>query len=209
MTGIWDKMRDHPQNNNLYNHFNVLPMNNHPLSRRRFLRASLLALSGLCLPIPPAALAAITPPADRRIHLYNTHTNEHLSVCYCHNNRYHPDAMNRINHILRDHRTGDVRPISPKLIDIAHAIGERLGGSPQIHIISGYRSPVTNARLRQKSRGVAKKSYHMQGQAVDIRIPSIPTHRLRRIARDLRLGGVGYYAKSDFVHVDTGPVRIW
>lgn len=177
-------------------------------SRRRFLKTGLMSLACCCVPFPVQALAAQLPD-NRRLRFYNTHTRERLDVCYCEKGKYLPDAMSEIYQILRDHRTGDVKPISPKLIDLLHTVAERTGSDSRIHIISGYRSPATNAKLRQKSRRVARKSFHMLGHAVDIRIPSIPTSRLNRIARKLRAGGVGYYAKSEFVHMDIGPVRHW
>lgn len=175
-------------------------------SRRRFVKTGLMTLASCCVPFQ--ALAA-RPPDNRRLRFYNTHTQEHLDVCYCEKGRYLPHAMSEINQILRDHRTGDVKPISPKLIDLLHSVAKQTGRAARIHIISGYRSATTNARLRQKSRAVARKSLHMLGHAADIRIPSIPTSKLHRIAKKLRAGGVGYYAKSDFVHVDIGPVRNW
>ncbi|MFZ7126265.1 MAG: DUF882 domain-containing protein [Desulfobacterales bacterium] len=184
------------------------PHNDHWGSRRRFIKTGLLAIAACSLPLPIQALAAHLPD-KRRLQLYNTHTNEKLNICYYENGRYIPDALSGISELLRDHRTGDVKPIAPDLLDLLSAIGKRVGDSPPFHIISGYRSPVTNAMLRRKSNGVAKKSFHMMGRAVDIRIPSMRTARLREVAKKLRAGGVGYYAKSDFVHVDLGPVRHW
>ncbi len=173
-------------------------------SRRGFLKTGLLAMASCALP-----LCAHARTTEKRIQLFNTHTHETLDVCYCRNGRYRQDRLEAINHILRDHRTGEVKPISPRLIDLLHAISRRVHGSSEIHIISGFRSPETNASLRKKSRGVAKKSFHMLGHAVDIRIPDLQTAKLRSIAQRLRAGGVGYYPSSDFVHVDIGPVRSW
>ena len=178
------------------------------LSRRSFVKTGLITLCGLCLPFPTRSFAA-SFPEDRCIRLYNTHTDEHLNVCYSAKGHYLSGAMASINHILRDHRTGEVKPIAPRLVDFLYTIGCRAGGTPCFNVISGYRSPVTNAKLRKKSGGVAKKSRHMLGQAVDIRLPCIQTAELRNIACHLRWGGVGYYAESDFVHVDIGPVRTW
>lgn len=177
-------------------------------SRRCFLKTGLMTLACCCVPFPVQALAARLPD-NRRLRFYNTHTRERLDVCYCEKGKYLPHAMSEINKILRDHRTGDVKPISPKLIDLLHTVAEQTGSASRIHIISGYRSPATNAKLRHKGRGVARKSFHMLGHAADIRIPSIPTSRLHRIVKKLKAGGVGYYAKSDFVHLDIGPVRHW
>jgi len=186
----------------------ILLMPEISLSRRRFIKAGLISLCGLWIPFPARSFAA-TPPNGRCIRLYNTHTDEHLDICYRAKGGYLSEAFSSINYILRDHRTGEVKPIEPRLVDFLHTIGCRIGGTPCFHIISGYRSPLTNARLRKKCGGVAKKSRHMLGQAVDIRLPDVQTAELRDIACHLRRGGVGYYAKSDFIHIDIGPVRTW
>ena len=146
---------------------------------------------------------------ERRLVLFNTHTREKLDVCYARGESYRSEALSAVNHILRDHRTNEVNPIDPRLLDLLCAIRSKAGPDACLHIISGYRSPGTNRRLRQQGRGVARKSLHMQGHAADIRIPGLATSRLRRMALTLRQGGVGYYPQSDFVHVDIGPVRSW
>jgi uncharacterized protein YcbK (DUF882 family) len=110
---------------------------------------------------------------------------------------------------MRDHRTGDVKSIDTKLLDILYTLARRLGQPDPFHIISGYRSQATNARLRKKSRGVARRSFHTQGKAIDIRIPSFETNVLCAEAINLNAGGVGYYAESDFIHLDCGPIRNW
>ncbi len=124
--------------------------------------------------------------------------------------RYLPDGLREVDHYLRDFRTGEVHPIDRGVLDILHALSRNAPGrSPVFHVISGYRSPRTNAMLRQKSHGVAKRSLHMQGKAIDITLPGWETRYLYRAALNLARGGVGFYPKSGFVHVDTGRVRTW
>lgn len=145
----------------------------------------------------------------RRLSFYNTHTHERLKLCYYRRGRYQHDALTKINYILRDHYTGKIKPIQKDLLDLLYAISEGIGACPQFHIISAYRTPETNAMLREKSKGVAKHSLHIQGRAVDIRVPGYHTKMLCNISKRVQAGGVGYYPKSDFVHVDTGDVRYW
>ncbi len=179
------------------------------LTRRHFLRLGAAFTAGLV--VPGQLIAALTSdePWERRLVFFNTHTHEKLDVFYARGESYRPEALSAVNHILRDHRTDEVSPIDPRLLDLLCAIRSAAGPDACVHIISGYRSPRTNQQLRQRSRSVARKSLHMQGHAADIRIPGLATSRLRRIAIDLRQGGVGYYPRSDFVHVDIGPVRTW
>lgn len=175
-------------------------------NRRRFLTAGAGLLAATCL---PAAANAVVQPAAKSLEFLNLHTGERLRTTYWHDGRYDASARADINNILRDFRTGDVAPIDPKLLDLLHALRRKLDTSEPFHVISGYRSPKTNASLAAASGGVAKKSLHMKGMAIDIRLPGCELDRLRRAARSLRRGGVGYYPKSDFVHVDTGRVRFW
>ncbi len=177
-------------------------------SRRELLKMGTGLLAG-CL-VPAAGWSALLPDGSRRsLSVYNTHTGERLNVCYYQQGAYCADALERINHILRDHRTGDIQAIDRRLIDLMHSVNQRLVPGAPFHIISGYRSPTTNARLRKQSRGVAKFSFHMLGRAIDVRLPGCSTHELRKACQDMHVGGVGYYPKSDFVHVDTGTVRNW
>jgi uncharacterized protein YcbK (DUF882 family) len=141
--------------------------------------------------------------------MVSTHTGEHLEVRYFEGGAYLPAALRRMNQVLRDHRSGDVAAIDPRLFDQMHALAVCAGCAPHFEIISGYRSPATNEKLQQASSGVAKRSLHMDGRAIDVRLKGLPTARLRDLALALRSGGVGYYAKSDFVHLDTGRVRAW
>ncbi len=177
-------------------------------SRRAFLKIG-TGLLATCL-APTTTWAALLPDITRRsLSLFNTHTGERIGVCYFENGAYCPAAMGKINHILRDHRTGTIETIDPRLMDLLFTVNQRLGSCSPFHIISGYRSPKTNARLRKQSTGVAKFSYHMLGRAIDIRLPGCDTRKLRQACQDLKIGGVGYYPRSDFVHVDTGDFRTW
>lgn len=147
--------------------------------------------------------------APRALSMVSTHTGERLEVRYFDGGQYLPDALTRLHRLLRDHRSGDVAAIDPKLFDQLHALASCAGCVPHYEIISGYRSPATNEKLRQASSGVATRSLHMDGRAIDVRLKGLPTARLRDLALELKGGGVGYYAKSDFVHLDTGRVRSW
>ena len=155
----------------------------------------------------PAAMA-FAPPT-RRLAFDNLHTGETLDVAYFENGAYVGDALAAVNHVLRDYRTGDVHVIEPKLLDLLTTLSASLGATARIGVISGYRSPKTNALLHKESGQVASGSLHMQGQAIDIRIPGVDTARLRDAAQRLAIGGVGYYPTSEFVHVDVGRVRRW
>lgn len=185
-----------------------IPANDH-LTRRRFLKLGALLAAGLVLPPSLHAIPRPEMQGERRLKFFNTHTQERLEVCYLRDGQYHPEAIEAVNNILRDHRTNEVHPIDLRLLDLLHTIRTEAGQDSCLHIISGYRSPATNAELRRKSRRVARKSLHMLGYAADIRIPGVRTAAVRKIARGLNQGGVGFYPKSDFVHVDIGPVRVW
>ena len=146
---------------------------------------------------------------ERRLSFYNTHTHERLTVIYKKSGTYLPEAMRKISKILRDHRTGDNHPMDPYLMDFLYDLLTEVDNHNEVHIISGYRSPATNKKLRQISRGVASKSLHMQGKALDFRLPGTDTAVLRDKARTMKRGGVGYYRKLDFIQIDTGRVRYW
>jgi uncharacterized protein YcbK (DUF882 family) len=146
---------------------------------------------------------------DRKLSFYNTHTRERLTVIYKNAQGYNPEALKKINHILRDHRTGDIHPIDSKLMDYLYDLLTAVGNHGEVHIISGYRSPKTNKKLRQNSKGVVAGSLHMQGKALDFRLPGTDTAVLRDKALAMKRGGVGYYKKSDFIQIDTGRVRRW
>lgn len=146
--------------------------------------------------------------AERRIAFTNLHTGESFDDIYRVGDHYLPGAMEKINHILRDHRNDEVFPMDPGVIDLIYMIRRKAGISHGFEIVSGYRSPETNRMLRRVSTGVAKNSMHMSGQAIDLKLPGIELYDLRKIAIDLQAGGVGYYP-GRFVHVDTGEFRTW
>ncbi len=179
------------------------------LNRRSFLKVgalvSLLSLS------PDNVLAALPRKGspERSLSFYNTHTGEKLSTVFKFKGRYMRDALKDINYILRDHRTDEVKAMSRGLLDFLHSINATMETSQPFHIISGYRSPKTNTLLRSRSKGIAKNSMHLYGKAVDVRMPGCSLAQLRRAAQSLKRGGVGYYPKSNFVHVDVGRVRSW
>jgi uncharacterized protein YcbK (DUF882 family) len=168
------------------------------------LSAGLILLIVLALPV-----CTVADSGDRILSFYNTHTHERLTVIYKNGNRYKPEALKKISYILRDHRSGDIYPMDPKLVDFVYDLLTKVNNHGEVHIISGYRSPKTNAKLRKKSKGVARGSMHMKGKALDFRLPGTDTAVLKDTARAMKLGGVGYYSKSDFIQVDTGRVRNW
>jgi uncharacterized protein YcbK (DUF882 family) len=206
----------------------------HRLSRRRFLKwgalstaMSLVPCSAVAArslfqpPTPPEKVIApytthsrnlfqpVTSPPEKAVALYNTHTGESLNAVYWVRGEYLPEALSAVDRVLRDHRTDEIKPIDPQLLDLLHAISDELECHHPFSIISAYRSPATNAYLRFMRRGVAEHSLHMDGKAVDLRVPGWASDMVRRVAVELRMGGVGYYPRANFVHVDVGPVRYW
>lgn len=176
------------------------------LSRRQFLTRSAVLGAGLYL--PGSAFASLAAEPERSLSLYNTHTGESLKRVFWAQGAFIPDSLTEINKLLRDHRTNDVATIDPQLLMLLGNI-TALVGPGTLHVISGYRSPQTNQALAAQSGGVAKHSLHMDGKAIDIRLPGRDLADLRNSAMSLKRGGVGYYPKSQFVHVDTGRVRSW
>ena len=147
---------------------------------------------------------------EHRLLLYHLHTQERIDIVYRRGETYIPDAVAQLDHFLRDHRTGDVINLDPRLFDLLSDLTSAVGRSgTEIDIVCGYRTPWSNEFLRRTSTGVAKHSQHMLGEAIDIRIPGVSTARLRDAALSLHRGGVGFYPQSQFVHVDLGPVRRW
>ncbi|MEJ5172638.1 MAG: YcbK family protein [Hydrogenothermaceae bacterium] len=147
--------------------------------------------------------------SERSLYLYNIHTGEYVKEVYWENGIYNTEALKKINYLLRDHRTGDVKEIDINLIELLNEINSQLQNKKPIHIISGYRSPFSNEFLRKVSSGVAKNSMHILGKAADISIPGIPLHIVREVAINIGKGGVGYYPTSNFVHIDIGRFRVW
>ena len=180
-------------------------------SRRGLLTAGLGFAAAATL-LPKSLLAAPMGAPERAISLLNLHTGESVRTVYWADGTYQPEGLASINKVLRDFRTGDVHPIDPQLMDLANEVRRLTGATNKpLHIISGYRSPKTNGMLHNASArsGVATRSLHMDGKALDIRIPGVDLSYLHKAAVSLKEGGVGYYPKSDFVHVDTGRVRYW
>jgi uncharacterized protein YcbK (DUF882 family) len=147
---------------------------------------------------------------EHHLRLYHTHTGERIDIVYRRGDTFLPEAEAQLDHFLRDHRTGEVKHYDPRLFDILSELTTAVGHpGAEVDIICGYRSSWSNEFLRSKSPGVAKNSLHMQAHAIDIRIPGVDTLTLRNAALALHEGGVGYYPRSGFVHVDTGRVRTW
>ena len=159
------------------------------------------------LPLPQIASAAVA--GERKLSFYHTHTGEQLSVVYHDGSEYLSESLSDIDSCLRDFRTGDIKTIDPQLLDQLFALKRMTGSNGVYEVISAYRSPKTNSKLRNKSSGVAKKSLHMQGRAIDVRLTGVDCRNLRKAALAIKSGGVGLYRKSDFVHLDTGPHRTW
>ena len=179
------------------------------LSRRRFVKLGLTATVSPLLAFQAREAACAPLPPDRTLNLYNANTHESLRCRYCRDGAYVPESLDRINHILRDHRSGEMKPIATELLDYLFRVGHKVKPGIRIQVVSGYRSPKTNALLRRRSKRVAKNSFHMYGKAVDFRIPGYKLRYVRGTATRLRAGGVGYYPRSRFVHIDTGDVRYW
>lgn len=185
------------------------------MNRRSFLALGVKATFGLCLAQATPAWATIPTSLSeklkkpRSLSFYHTHTKERLNITYAKLGEYDPKALVQINNYLRDFRTSEVHTIDPDVLDILWTIQQKMCCDSTYEVISGYRSPKTNQQLRKKSNGVAKRSLHMKGQAIDVRITGEKTTTVRDCAISLKSGGVGYYAKSNFVHLDTGRVRFW
>ena len=177
----------------------------HTISRRKFLKFGMLAAT---LPLPAFASRGLSA-GERRLSFDNLHTGEKLDLPYWIEGDYVPDALAEINRVLRDFRTDQVAAIDTGLLDLLHRVNAALGTSRPFQVISGYRSPASNQMLSSHSSGVAKHSLHMEGKAIDIRLPGIPLADLRRAGLMLKGGGVGYYPGSNFVHLDVGRVRTW
>lgn len=181
-------------------------MTDHLFRRRHFLAGGMAAWATAILPRDAAARVR-----DRRLAIVNPHNGERYDACYFENGRYRADGLAELNHAMRDWRTGSVHRMDRDLLDLLVGLRDRLDVAPHRHIklVSGYRCPRTNQALRARSRGVAVRSQHMLGKASDIVMPGVALRRVRDAALSLRAGGVGYYPRDGFVHVDTGRVRHW
>lgn len=176
------------------------------LDRRQFLG---LGLGAAAILLPSDVSAKPRMGGDRILSLHNKYTGESLRAIYWSNGRYVPENVRGINHLFRDHLTDEIQPINLRLLDLLYSMRGRLQTAKPICVISGYRSPSTNHILRAHSRRVAKNSYHMRGMAADLEIPGYSNRQLATLARKMKAGGVGYYPRSGFIHVDVGPVRYW
>lgn len=178
--------------------------------RRTFLKRSLMVAACISFPVSAFARIPVISSTEKRLSFFNIHTGESVrDLLFWDGREYVLENIARLDQLLRDHRTNEIHNIDPELFDILFALTRRLDSSRPFHIISGYRSPKTNAMLRQGSSGVASRSLHMKGMAIDIRMPGRDLSSLRKAAVALKGGGVGFYPDSDFVHIDTGRVRYW
>jgi uncharacterized protein YcbK (DUF882 family) len=189
---------------------------NHSWTRRRWIRAVItgsagLALSRLGAGQDAATVAAEEPPLEERnLELFNTHTNERAHVVFKRGEKYDDAALETLKKLLRDHRNGEMHDMDPRLYDQLFELARAADCHPHFEIISGYRSPESNDKMSSKpGSGVAKKSLHMQGRAMDVRLKNCDCAKLRDLALAAKRGGVGYYERSDFVHIDTGTFRTW
>lgn len=178
-----------------------------PLTRRWLLGAAAATAAMAAAPLQAATVASRA--RSNRLSLHNLHTNERLEVQFRYGRDYDRRALAALNHLLRDWRQDEVRPIDPLLFDIMMELAARVGQPPRFGIVSGYRSPKTNDMLRRNGGGAAKRSLHMVGRAIDLRLEGTKLPRLRQAAIELGAGGVGYYPRSSFLHIDTGDVRSW
>ena len=175
-------------------------------SKRLLVLTAVLSVAVMGSMIKPTKVRA----ADaRQLSFYHTHTRRSISVVYYQNGEYVASVLDEINRFLKDFRTGEITDINPGLLDLLHDVRNELGSEEAFEVISAYRSPKTNEMLRATTAGVAKKSQHLKGNAIDVRLRGVRTASLRDTALRMRRGGVGFYPKSDFVHVDLGPVRQW
>lgn len=177
------------------------------LDRREFLKLGGAAVVGLM--IPDWAYAKADAMMEKSLSFYNIHTGEQIKTTFWADGIYIPESLEEINRVLRDHRTGDVAQMDVQVLELLHTLQTKLESNKAFHVISGYRSEKTNAMLNKTTGGVAKKSMHMLGKAIDVNLPGTQLAMLRKAAMSAKAGGVGYYPSSNFVHVDTGRVRYW
>jgi len=181
-----------------------------PVTRNNSILAKFFVCLSLLSVFPGAAVGLGADLPAYRLRLYHLHTGEHINVVYRVGDQYLPDRVAELDHFLRDHRTGDVKDYDVKEFDLLHDLLVKLGHPDgEIDIVCGYRTPWSNNYLREHGHGVAEHSQHMEAKAIDIRIPGVSSSEVRDAALSMGRGGVGYYAQSDFVHVDVGRVRRW
>ncbi|SFL06540.1 Uncharacterized conserved protein YcbK, DUF882 family [Nitrosomonas aestuarii] len=178
----------------------------HHVNRRHFLKTGIGACTLLALPQTQASSFTMN---ERKLAFLNLHTGERVNTTYWAQGQYLSEGLTAIEKVLRDHRTGETYEMDRNLLDMLQLVQYKMTSQNEFHVISGYRSPATNAQLNANSSGVAKRSLHMQGKAIDIRLPGHALSDLRKAALSMQAGGVGYYPKSEFIHIDTGHVRQW
>lgn len=178
------------------------------MSRRTWFRAALgLAAGAAVLACSPAAIAQGRP--ERRLKIFNVNTNEAFDGVYWRDGRYLPPALSVLNRVLRDHRANETTQMDPELFDLLQAVHQRVGSDDFFHVISAYRTPETNRAKVLRSRRVARNSQHMEGKALDLRLPDVSSDGIARVALSMHQGGVGLYRRDGFVHLDTGEPRVW
>ena len=181
-----------------------------PRSLCSFFLLTLIFACAVVFPIAAEPKLQALSSSPYRLHFFHTHTGERLNIVYRDGEGYDQESLMRLNRYLRDHRTGEIHEYDPRVFDLLHDLITALGNPDlEIDVICGYRTPWSNEFLRTHGHGVARQSLHMQAMAIDIRVPGVPTAQLRDAALALHRGGVGYYAASNFVHVDVGRVRRW
>ncbi|MCX6559045.1 MAG: YcbK family protein [Candidatus Aminicenantes bacterium] len=173
------------------------------------LPAAIFAIFMALTPLFPMDGGTRTLSGDRRLSLYVLNNRERIEIDYCLDGVYVPVALSMIDRLLRDPLNGGVKSIDPKLLDLLYELHAKVGATGPFTVVCGYRSPQTNAALRAHNPAVAEYSLHMEGKAVDIQLPGVPLQTLYKAALDMKAGGVGYYPRSGFIHVDVGPVRTW
>lgn len=179
------------------------------ISRRKFLGMGLISMAAAVVPKGAFASAGEHIISERELAFYNLYTHENLDTIYWRDGQYIPEALSEIDYIFRDRRSGKVKRINRRLMDLLFNIQKKLGSKEPFQLISGYRTPRSNAILSKTNKGVAKNSLHMYGKAVDLRLPGYSLKAVRRAAMSFKAGGVGYYPRSKFVHIDVGNVRYW
>lgn len=186
------------------------------ITRRDFFKVSSLVVLGAMMPIDLYSKSKIDIVSlfdidneTRKLNLYNVNSKKHLDIEYYENGQYIEEALREIYKLMGDRRTGEIVKIDHKLLDTLHKMQLKINTSKPIELISGYRSPNTNKQLRKVNKNVARESYHTFGKAADIKVKGASLAELHNIALDLSTGGVGYYPKSDFIHLDVGPIRNW
>jgi len=176
------------------------------LSRRAF---AFGCAAGLCLPWSATRGSTKLVYPDRSLYLHNAHTGEREKVIFWSDGHYLESGLNQVNWLMRDFRTGEVKAIDPRLLNVLYLLKQRVDTKQPVLVLSGFRSKKTNDMLRKTTEGVARRSFHMAGRAIDIRISQVRSVNIQRAALQIGGGGVGYYPSSNFVHLDTGPVRTW